>query len=270
VISVYDCWFLRHPELASPLVRRAGRTLRRAVGRGAWIHASSDATAIEVRTLLGTDRVATVHLGPPPSPPVPAADHAEPPPIAGRLGGRPFVLCIATEERRKAVPIAIAAFEHVARDHADTMLVLAGARGDDSAAVTAAIERCGGEPAGRVLRLGVVDDASKQWLVRHAAVLAYPSLDEGFGFPVLEAQAAGTPVVASSVGSIPEVAGDAARLVTERDPIAFAEAIHDVMTSGAERLGLIEAGYRNVGRFSWATTADGMVALYHAAREESR
>jgi glycosyltransferase involved in cell wall biosynthesis len=266
VVSVYDCWFLRHPELATPLVRRAGSTLRRAVARGAWIHASSGATASEVRDLLATDRVRTVLLGPP----APTGDDDARPPLAARLDGRPFVVCVATEERRKGLPLLVQAFEHLADDQPELVLALAGAAGDDSDAISAAIEATRQQTQARIHRLGVVTDASKRWLVRHAELLAYPSVDEGFGFPVLEAQAAGTPVVATRVGSLAEIAGDAARLVDGRDPSAFAGAIDAVLTDGTARLGLIEAGFRNLGRFRWSATADGLIDLYRHAIDTAR
>jgi glycosyltransferase involved in cell wall biosynthesis len=261
VVSVYDCWFLQHDDEAAPLVRRAGANLRRAVGRGAWIHATSDATAASARELLRTDRVVTVQLGPPPDGPEPS-----PPPDDAELGGVPYVLSLGTEERRKDVVLLVEAFRELVAEHPDLVLVLAGAAGDDSDRITAAIDAAG--PTGsRIRRLGQVDDPVKQWLLRHASVLAYPSRDEGFGFPVLEANALGTPVVATSVGAIPEVAGDAAVLIdgTDRNPIALAAAISSVI-SGPQRLGLIEAGYRNVRRFSWERTAEGLVELYRTAQ----
>lgn len=263
VVSVYDCWFLRHPDQASALVRRAGLTLRRAVDRGAWLHVTSDATREQAVELLRTDRVATIHLG---APTPPARVDAAPCAVAD-LSGRRLVAAIATEERRKGLPLLVQAFEHL--DHHDLVLVLAGARGDDSEQIDAAIEAVHPDARGRIHRLGPVDASTKAWLLRHAAVLAYPSLDEGFGFPILEANAAGTPVVASAVGSVPEVAGDAAVLVADpaRQPVVFAEAIDRVL-GGRDRLALIEAGYRNVGRFSWATTAERLVELYHRAEDD--
>ncbi len=265
VISVYDCWFLRRPDLASPTVRRAGRVLRRAVGRGAWVHAASEATADEARALLRTDRVRTVFLGAPP----PAPDIDAVPPIAADIGGRQFVVSIATEERRKSLPLLVQAFEHLAGDHHELQLVLAGARGDDSTEIDRVIDGAGSHLRSRIRRLGPVDEPTKHWLLRHAAVLAYPSLDEGFGFPILEAQASGTPVVASRVGSIPEIAGDTAVLVDDRQPTAFAEAVDEVLASGTRRLGLIEAGYRNTRRFNWTTTAEHLVDLYRLAIENT-
>ena len=74
-----------------------------------------------------------------------------------------------------------------------------------------------------------IDADAKAWLLRHAAVLAYPSLDEGFGFPILEAQAAGVPVVASDVGSIAEIAGAGIALVSERSAGAFAAELSAVI-----------------------------------------
>ncbi len=267
VISVYDCWFLKHPELAAPVVRRAGLTLRRAAARGAWIHTSSEATAEAARSLLGTDRVVTVHLGPPTAP---SSAVSPTPPVAAVFDGEPFVVAIGTEERRKALPILVRAFGLLAADDARAQLVLAGAPGDESAEITAAIEALPAMVGNRVHRLGPIDDDTKHWLVRHASVLAYPSLDEGFGFPILESQSVGTPVVASRTGAIPEVAGSAAVLVDGHLPESFAAGLRSVLTSGVGRLGLIEAGYRNVGRFSWARTATGLIDLYQRALEEHR
>ncbi len=266
VISVYDCWFLAHPDLATPVVRRAGSVLRRAVARGAWIHTSSDATSQAARTLLETDRVVTVHLGPPPAW-APGGDPRQPP-LAAAFAGRPFVVAVATEERRKALPLLVQAFGLFAAGDPDCHLVLAGAPGNETAAITAAIESLDPTSRARVHRLGPIDDDTKHWLLRHAAALAYPSLDEGFGFPILESQSVGTPVVASRAGAIPEIAGSAAVLVDEPDPEAFAAGIRRVLSGGVERLGLIEAGYRNVGRFSWDATAAGLVELYRRAQEE--
>jgi glycosyltransferase involved in cell wall biosynthesis len=264
VVSVYDCWFLRHPELASALVSRAGANLRRAVARGAWVHASSHATEAAVREVLQTERVMTVPLGPPD----PFSSIDAPPAHLNELRGQRFVLAIGSEERRKGLPLLVAAYAELASDHPDLRLVLAGADGDDSAAVTDAIAAVP-DPS-RVARLGPVDDQAKVWLMKQASVLAYPSIDEGFGFPVLEAQMAGTPIVATSVGSIPEVAGDGAVLVdgVERSTSAFAAAIADVL-SGGRRLELIESGYRNVQRFDWATTAAGLTDLYERAIESA-
>ena len=93
-------------------------------------------------------------------------------------------------------------------------------------------------------------------------VLAYPSLDEGFGFPVLEAQAVGVPIVATSAGSIPEVAGDGAVLVEVGDVHALAHALVRAVTDDALRQALVVAGTGNLDRFDWARTADELVALY--------
>jgi glycosyltransferase involved in cell wall biosynthesis len=266
LVSVYDCWFLRNPRDASANVRRAGEVLRRAVRRGAHVHASSQATADEVRALLGTERVHVVHLG------RPAATTDDGAPLPVGLEGIPLVVAIGTVERRKNVAALVGAFDHVATRVDDVQLVIAGAPGDDEARLVATLDEVAPATRKRIHVLGVIDEATKGRLLARSAAFAYPSLDEGFGFPVLEAQAACLPVVARRAGSIAEIGGDGVALV---DPApddefaeAFAEALETVLHDGSRRLDLVEAGLRNVARFDWAATASSMSTLYHELAEE--
>ena len=118
--------------------------------------------------------------------------------------------------------------------------------------------------------LGHVDDVTRSALLRNAALLAYPSSYEGFGFPVLEAMQAGTPVVAASGGAVAEVAGDAAVLVDESG-VAFVDALADalrrVVTDETLRHRLVESGHHRVEEFGWEKTAAGMVDLYREAAD---
>jgi glycosyltransferase involved in cell wall biosynthesis len=267
VVSVYDCWFLANPALASPAVRRAAAVLRRATAQGAWVHASSAATAEQVRELLGTERVAIVHLGALPVPAVAALPAAAT--WARLLDGRAFVLAIGTSERRKNLPALVEAFGRAAADLDGAALVLAGAPGDDTPAIDASLAALPPDARDDVLVPGAVDAATKSWLLHHASVVAYPSLDEGFGFPILEAQAAGRPVVATRAGSIPEVAGAGAELVPLDDPDALAGALVRVLGDDDRRRSLVAAGTANVARFSWTATAADLVRLYRRLREEA-
>jgi glycosyltransferase involved in cell wall biosynthesis len=260
LVSVYDCWFLDHPEDATADVARSADVLRRAVADGARVVTSSDATTRRVRDLLDTDRVRTVLLGPPRAGPEPAA---EAPVSLPELSDQPFVLALGTIERRKNLPTLVDAFGRVARETADVRLVIAGAAGNDVAAVDRAIGRLRDDIAGRIVRTGVVDDTSKNWLLHHARALAYPSLDEGFGFPILEAQQVGTPVVASTAGSIPQIAGAAALLSPARDAEALAANLYWVISNDDMHANLVRRGHRNLRRFSWDTAAAQLSAIYH-------
>jgi glycosyltransferase involved in cell wall biosynthesis len=135
-------------------------------------------------------------------------------------------------------------------------------------ALAAALDRLRPDVRSRVVRHLTVDEAVKRWLLDRAAVLAYPSLDEGFGFPILEAQLAGTPVVASAAGSIPEVAGAGALLSLPTDEDALAANLFWAIDSPTKRDELIERGHANIERFSWQQTAIALTTLYlRLARE---
>jgi glycosyltransferase involved in cell wall biosynthesis len=256
VVSVYDCWFLRNPGAAHSDVVRAGKVLGRALRSGAVAHASSTATADGIRELFPTAEVRTVPLG---AIELPAPPSACPIP---ELDGLPFIVSISTIERRKNIPALIDAFGAVSSQHPDLRLVIAGGNGDDIGAVTAALDRLPLHAGGRVLLTGFVDDGVRSWLLHHTMGLCYPSLDEGFGFPLLDAMQAGAPIVATRAGSIPEVAGDAALLVDVGDADALAGSISRIVSDTALREQLVAAGTRQLDRFTWARTTQLITELY--------
>lgn len=256
VVSVYDCWFLRHPALAGRDVHQAGLVLRRAIAGGATVHASSASTAAEISDLFPASRVVTIPLAA-----LPVPDPSIDPPIPS-IAGRPYIASIGTLERRKNVPLLIEAFAMLAAEHDEILLVLAGADGDDRAAINAAIDLLDAATARRVVMTGRIDEPARSWLLRNAAVLAYPSLDEGFGFPVLDAMQVDVPVVASNRGSIPEVGGHAALLSEADDAAALAANLAAAAFDSATRARLVTAGKAQVATFSWARCAADLATLY--------
>lgn len=254
LVSVYDCWFLRHPD-EHPAMRAVAGTLRRAIASGAHVHACSQATADAVHEFFPTATVHVVRLGapevvlPPPSCPVPD------------VGDRPFVAALGTIERRKNIPALVRAFGAVVSAHPEARLVIAGGDGDDRPAVEASIDALG-SMADRVLLLGRVDDSVKSWLLHQATVLAYPSLDEGFGLPLLEAMQAGTPIVTTNAGSIPEVVGDAALIVAVGDHDALAGAISSLLDDDQRRAELRRAGQQRWPAFRWEDAAMRLTDVY--------
>lgn len=117
---------------------------------------------------------------------------------------------------------------------------------------------------------GYVDVEELARAYREAAVLVQPSRYEGFGLPVLEAMAAGTPVVCTRAGALPEVVGEAAIVVEPDDDRALADAVTRVLTDAGERARLREAGLERVKSFTWERTARETLAAYHRAAELGR
>jgi glycosyltransferase involved in cell wall biosynthesis len=268
VISVYDCWFLLHPEAASPAVNRSAQVLRRAVASGAHLHVSSHATAAVAAEILDTDRISVVHLGLP-APFTP--DHVHSTATTLRALGidtntARLIIAISTIEKRKDIPSLVAAFAMIASDLNDVELVIAGAPGDDQTQVEAEIDALAPSLRTRIHLLGSIDQATKAALLSAATVLAYPSLDEGFGFPILEAQQAEVAVVARPSGSIPEVGGRGVYLTADHTVASLAEALGTVLGDDHLRHNLVHAGTDNLRRFSWDRCVTEMLDLYQAVR----
>lgn len=264
VVTVHDLTAVRFPELCTPDVLAWPGLLRRSLARGAWVHAVSRAVADEVRDAFpeAGERVVAVPNGvDPPAPPTDRTDAAR-----GRhlAGSRRYVLAVGTVEPRKDLPSLVRAFDLVADHDAEVHLVLAGADGWSAERLTEAVDAA--RHRRRIVRLGWVDDDTRLALLRGAAVLAYPSRYEGFGLPPLEAMGVDLPVVATGVGAVAEVVGDAALLVPVGDAEALATALTTVLDDEDLRATLVAAGRERVAGFTWHRTVTGIADLYHRAR----
>ncbi len=173
-----------------------------------------------------------------------------------------FVLAVGTLEPRKNLPRLVAAYgqldQRLQRDHPLVVVGDLGWRTDDTLKALESLgERC--------VLLGKVSDATLAELYRRCAVFCYPSLYEGFGLPVLEAMAAGAPVVTSNVSSLPEVGGDAVYYADPHDPASIASALRLLLGSPERRAALGTAGRERAADFTWERTAREVLAVLRDA-----
>jgi glycosyltransferase involved in cell wall biosynthesis len=256
VATVHDLGFRHYPDAYPPAGRRYhDRSARIVAAEAARVLVPSEATARDLAELYAVDRgrVTIVPLG--------VAPPAEPDRRgAARLlhdhGVRgPFLLAVGTLEPRKNLPRLLAAFGEVTDELPDHWLLVVGPVGWGPTL------RPTWESV-RVKLAGPVGDATLHALYEKADGLAYPSLYEGFGLPVLEAMAHGTPVLTSDRSSLPEVAGDAALLVDPLDRGAIAKGLHRLVSDGDLRERLAVAGPRRAAAFTWRATAAATWATY--------
>ena len=173
------------------------------------------------------------------------------------LGDRPYVLFPAITHPHKGHVVLVEMLDHL---EDDTALVLIGGAGAAEPDLAAAI--ADSSHAGRVFRLGRVPPDERDALIAGADALAFPSQFEGFGAPVIEAMAFGTPVVCSTADALVEVVGDAGVVVAERSAAAWADGITEARSRAAE---LVERGHRRRGVFTVEASGRAIEAAYHLA-----
>lgn len=253
VVTVYDLTALRFPELCAPASLRYPTLVRAAVARGAWVHVLATAIGEEVVERLGVpaERVRVVASG---VDPIVGGDRSR---GRARAGAEQYVLALGTVEPRKGLPTLVRAFDRLAAARPDLHLVVVGPDGWGTAAFAGSVAMA--RHGDRVTRLGWVDLAARADLLAGASVLAMPSVYEGFGYPAIEAMSVGTPVVATAVGSLPEVVGDAGVLVPEGDVDALAAGLAQALDDPEPWR---RKGPANAARFRWETCAAGLVELY--------
>jgi len=252
-IVVYDLVpFVDRANAKSSSARIEQATIRPALRRAAALPCISDATRADLVRLVpkarGKDSVIPL-----------AADAAFGVPVAAPGHPSleaPYVLAVGTLEPRKNLERLIAAWSQLSEtDRRGHVLALVGPTGWDAAPILAAARDQGARLLGRV------SEEELRALYAGAGAFAYPSLYEGFGLPVLEAMAAGAPVLTSSVSSLPEVAGDAALLVDPQDPHAIADGLRRLLGDGALAEELRTRGRARAAEFSWERTARETLAL---------
>jgi glycosyltransferase involved in cell wall biosynthesis len=270
VVTVHDLVSFLFPSTVPRKYSLYMRLMTRLAVRSAdRIIAVSGATRDDLARVLRVpaERMAVIHEAVAPEfacPPPPAAREA----VARRYGIRPpYCLFVGNLEPRKNLARLVEAFALVRRrarpaPDAVPQLVLAGTRGWLSSGIFRAVAAHGMTDAIRFT--GYVAPADLPALYAGAVCFVFPSLYEGFGLPILEAMAAGTPVVASRVGAIPEVAGDAALLVDAERPAEIADAVETVLADGGLRTDLAARGRSRAARFTWESVARQTLAVYEA------
>lgn len=276
VVTVHDIlpYLLRHNAELSVYRNSAQRLMdalaMRGLRRADWLIADSDYTRRTLVDALGIPpgRISVVYLG---------IDQARfrPMPVPASFRQRyalpevgPYLLYVGSEEPRKNISTLLRAFAQVRRGFSDATLLKVGAAG--SIEYRNQSRRLAEELgiATAVRWFDEVPEADLPLFYNAAYVLVFPSRHEGFGFPVLEALACGTPVVAFHASSIPELAGDAATLVDEPGPEPFAGALHAVLAGlRPDPAPLITQS----ARFSWSTAIAATMQIHRSlcSREEA-
>jgi alpha-1,3-rhamnosyl/mannosyltransferase len=266
VVTIHDLTFFLMPEVHTRPKRVFFRWMTRLAARKAdALIVDSESTGRDlariapVATVGGRLHVAPLGVGPPFTLAGDERETAETLTTLNLVPGR-YVLSVGLKEPRKNLARLLSAFAELPRDLHEFKLVLAGGQGWLREDLTAlARER---QVAERVMVLDHVPTVTLDALYRGASVFVYPSLYEGFGLPVLEAMAAGAPVVTSNLSAMPEVLGDTGILVDPLSTRAISGAIESFLRSADRR---VECGRRAAARassFSWQATAEKTARVY--------
>ncbi|WP_199433973.1 glycosyltransferase family 4 protein [Qaidamihabitans albus] len=257
-VTVHDTVPWTHPETLTPRGVRWHRTMiARAARRADALVVPTEAVAGELAGYVQ------------PAARVRVAGHGVtelPSPVPVDVPAR-YVLALGTIEPRKGIDVLVEAMSMLSGSSAapDVPLLLVGQPGWGGLDPHA-LARRHGLPEGRVRVLGRLPDAELASVLRGASVLAAPSRAEGFGLPVLEAMAAGVPVVHSDAPALAEVAGGAGRMVPRGDAAALATALGEVLSSEKLAAGLAAAGRARAAEFTWRRAAEAVWELHLGVR----
>ena len=261
--TVHDVTSWIMPEFHSAANQRADHSFEATLRAAHRIIAVSENTRQDVVRVLGIppEKIVTIHSGVSDAFFHVGEEHAAAARAVCRLA-KPYALFLGTIEPRKNIGTLLDAWAGLPKDLRDEFeLVLAGPAGWAAPGLLAHLRQ---PPAG-VRYLGYVAEEYLAGLTAGATLFVYPSLYEGFGFPVAQAMAAGVPVVTANVSSLPEVAGGAAVLVDPRSAAALRDAMERVLLSPETRRQLAEAGRRRASCFTWEACARRSLEFFAAA-----
>ncbi len=268
IVTIHDVSFLAYPQFTENrnlewITSHIHDTVRRA--DSIITDSSFSAREIVERLAANHAKVFPIHLG--------LSDHFKP---AGQEAvdrarhvfglDRPYLLTVGTIEPRKNLEFLIAAFEQMS--DFDGYLALAGMRGWKCSSIFERIKSS--SRASDICYIEYVSEADLSALYSGAELFMFPSLYEGFGLPPLEAMACGTPVIASSAGSLPEVLGKAALLIPVNDHEAWAAETARLLDDRGLRRAMSEHGRNHASHYNWSTTAKKTWEVYRQTHHEYR
>jgi glycosyltransferase involved in cell wall biosynthesis len=247
-VCTFHDLFVMTGEYSTPEFRaRFTEQARHAAAHADRIITVSRFTADQVHTLLGypRERIAVVHHG------------VRPPAVRSTTPRERIVLHVGALQKRKNISRLVAAFESMP---ADWRLVLAGSAGYGAHEILKHIER---SPAcARIQVTGFVTNEVLEDLYSRASIFAFPSLDEGFGMPLLDAMAREVPVLTSNRSAMPEVVGDAALMVNAENPAEIAHGLNRIAAEAGFRDELVERGLLRAAKFPWTAAIQKTWAVY--------
>ncbi len=263
LLTVHDLSFIHYPDTFTPsLIRFLNDAVPRSVARATHILADSQATKDDLQQLwqVPADKITVLYSG--------VDERFRPVPQPAKLAevrqryaipDAPYLLALSTIQPRKNYQMLIRAFRPVAQDWPHN-LVIGGGKGWLFEQILAEVEAQ--DLTGRVHFIGYVNDHDLPALYSGAALFLYPSLYEGFGLPPLEAMACGVPVLLANNSSLPEVAGDAALLLSPHDEAAWSQAIHRLLLDSGRRAQMVAAGFQQARQFTWRKAGRQLRTLY--------
>jgi glycosyltransferase involved in cell wall biosynthesis len=262
LLTVHDLSFIRDPDSAWPSLRDfLNKAVPRSVKRATHVLADSAATKADLIELFSTpaEKITVLYSGVN-ARFVPVRDQAEIDWVCAKYQlPRPFILSVGTLQPRKNYGRLIEALALIASDMPQH-LVITGGKGWMYETIFEQVKRSGLE--GRVHFPGFVDDADLPALYSAADLFAYVSLYEGFGLPLLEAMACGTPVIGSNTSSLPEVIDDVGIQVDPRETGDIARALQQMLDQPELRVRSIGAGLVRTKLFTWEKAAQELLAIY--------
>ena len=260
IVTVFDVFPITGENYSTPEFRKKfSDLLLQATGRAARVITSSHATEslLIAHAHVPPEKIRVIPLGVDPV----AVTLSPEERVQERvriLGGKgELVLSVGVIQTRKNTLNMLKALKTLPANYT---LVLSGGNGYGSESVHDFIRQ---ESLGdRVKLLGFIDDAQLARLYQAASTFLFPSLEEGFGIPVLEAMASGVPVVTSNLSSMPEVGGEAALYVDPRNPADIAQKVVQAVEDSAMRAASVQKGLARAREFTWRRTAEATLAVY--------
>lgn len=263
ILTVHDLSFVKVPETTSPALKRyLDNVVPKSIKRATHVLADSQATKDDMVNIYGTpaDKITVLYSG------VDqrfAHDASQNNTIRTKYKipqDRPYIFSVGTVQPRKNYARLIQSLAQLRAKGHDVCLVIAGGKGWLDDPIYESIQSS--SMRDYVHMIGFADDSDLPGLYSSAICTAFPSLYEGFGLPILESMACGTPVVTSNVSSLPEVAGDAGLTINPYDLDELTNALEQLITDVELRDMLIAKGYQQAASFTWERAARELISIY--------